>query len=111
MNQYIDWFPAEDQEAVKELLNMTPAELDLVQYTPVYWICGCKNCNRKTQTRDYGIAPLYYHKRIKWFNTTETFFLCAKHWKIYNHLQKKGYELWRVQRRLLDLEKNRINRK
>jgi len=97
------------EEAIIELKSMTVEQLDLVPYEIKKWVCSGKNCNRGTKIRDYGTEPLFYHTRksIGWFSLRDTFFMCAKHWKLYNRL-KKNYPLAAIYMKMFDFEKQTI---
>ena len=105
---------SEEEEAIKELLAMTDKKLDLVPYDTVKLICQAKGCKRFTRVRDYGLKDVYYSKRFigkeKWHDIKHRFFLCAKHWKFYDRLIKR-FDTWRVQEKILDKEKLKIERK
>jgi len=103
----------EEEEAIDILLKMSKSELDLVPYDTVKLICQAKGCKRHTKIRDYGIAPVYYVHRFKigqqWHNVLKSYFLCAKHWSIKTRLIKR-FEVWRVQQRMLDFDKQNIEK-
>lgn len=79
----------EDQEYI---LSLTKEELDSLPYDVLRWKCCCKECDRGTTVRDYGIAPLYFLNRNGklseknpskyWMNTSKIVWLCGKHYAI-----------------------------
>jgi hypothetical protein len=100
-----------EEEAIKELLNMSESQLLLVPFDTVKLICQAKGCVRHTKIRDYGLHPVYYVKRfdVKWHDITKSFFTCAKHWKIYSRLIK-NYDITKVQDKILDYDKHPIQK-
>lgn len=75
-----------------DIKSLTPDELEQVPFDGVRWQCKIKFCKCYTRMRDYGMHPVYYHKRgVKnpvngidhWINITEIFLMCSKHWKRY----------------------------
>lgn len=96
-----------EEEAIAELKSMNIEQLDLVPYTEVKLICHGKKCCNGTIVRDYGIAPEYYHKRMKWHNIQNRFFACGKHFKMYNRLIK-SFDIEKVHLKLFDYNKNII---
>jgi hypothetical protein len=104
---------SEEEEAIKELMSMSQTELDLVPYDTVKLICQAKGCKRHTKARDYGLSPVYYVKGFKqkdrWHNVIKSYFLCAKHWKLIHRLLRR-FEAWRVEDKILDLNKQNIEK-
>lgn len=102
-----------EEEAIKELKNMSREEIDLVPYDTLKLICQAKGCNRHTKVRDYGLQDTYYSNRFigkeKWHNIKFSFFLCAKHWKWYDKLTKR-FDIWHVQEKMLDKEKQKTQK-
>lgn len=106
---YCEGCLAEREAAIQELRAMRSDQLQNVPFELVKWICAAKGCNRHTKLRDYGIAPFYWWtNKKKWMPTHTNFYLCSKHWKIYSHLLKKGFENWHIQRKILKAIKNLI---
>jgi hypothetical protein len=98
-----------EEEAIQEMMAMSDEELLLVPHTVVKWICQAKGCNRHTKAKDYGIAPTYFHAKMKgrWQDLSNTFFLCGKHWKLYQRLIKR-FDISAVQHKIFDYKKRNI---
>lgn len=96
-----------DQQAIYELMNMTESEIDMVPFDLKKLTCSFKKCNRGTGVRNFGIHPIYYHKRMKWIDVSKTFFCCSKHWRFYKKLIK-NYSESHVQEKILDKNKQII---
>lgn len=102
----------EENEAVLELMAMTPEELKLVPHDKVRWVCICKGCKRTTGVMDFGIDPMFgwlNGRKVHWIDPSVTCFLCAKHWKLFSRL-KKLYPIPHIERRLYDVTKTFIIR-
>ncbi|EJL66286.1 hypothetical protein [Flavobacterium sp. CF136] len=99
----------DEENAKQELMNMSSEQLELVDHDLFKWICSGKNCCRSTKVRDYGIHPIYYHKRITphFMNMNYFYFMCAKHYKIYKALIK-NYPVEKVREKLFDFTKPRL---
>ncbi len=99
----------EEENAIKEMMAMSNEELLLVPHTIVKWICQAKGCIRHTKAKDYGIAPVYFHPRLKgrWHDTTKYYYLCAKHYKLENRLAKR-FGIRPTQNKILDYNKQNI---
>lgn len=104
-----------EQEAIDELMNMSQDELDLVQFDVVHLICQVKGCKHYTRARDYGIAPVYYHAKMrdannkphKWHDVSTRFWCCSAHWKFIKRLEKK-FDKWHIAKKLFDYQKTVI---
>ncbi len=100
-----------EEEAIKELMEMSREQLDLVPFDTLKWICGFKKCNCHTKIRDYGLGDLFYHPKMatlpNFFNPFNVFFVCGKHWKFYNKLVKI-YGQRKTINKVIDLEKERL---
>ena len=48
----------DEEEAIKELMEMSREQLDLVPFDTLKWICAFKKCNCHTKIRDYGLSNL-----------------------------------------------------
>lgn len=113
-----------EKDAIAELMAMTDAELDMVPYDIVKWICSGKKCTRHTKVRDYGLAPVYFHAKMevnnentllhgekipkmRWHDTSYGFFMCAKHCKMWKRLVPKYGEI-AVNEKIFNPEKTRI---
>lgn len=99
----------EEESAIQELKSMSRAELDLVPYETVKWVCQAKGCCNGTKVRDYGIAPEYWSQRLKepFFDVSLYFWMCSKHLKMWKHLIKM-YSENHVYNKLMDYDKQRI---
>lgn len=75
-------------------MDIRDSDLPNLPYKLVKWKCIVKNCNRFTRMKDYGIDPLYHwgKKKNKWISVMLHFFLCPKHWPIYNRRHIPGVE-------------------
>jgi len=104
---------SEEEDAIKELMSMSQDELDLVPYDTVKLICQAKGCKRHTKVRDYGLPSVYYvkgfNKNDRWHNVIKSYFLCAKHWKLVQRLISQ-FDAWRVENKILDFEKQTIEK-
>lgn len=80
----------EEKEAAAQLLKMTRAELDLVDFDLKKWCCHFKNCSNGTIVRDYGIGPTFYLQRGRgeFCDLEKTIWLCGKHRKFVKRLEK-----------------------
>ena len=79
---------SEQEEAIKELLAMSPNELAKVDHDGIRWTCCVEGCERYTYVRDYGVAPYYYwRKKFQKFDNHR--FYCGKHWQYFKRVPNK----------------------
>jgi hypothetical protein len=94
-----------DNQDQIDLTKLSKEELDKIPFEKKKWICGCKNCVRQTTVRDYGLVSMYYWPAFKiWINPTEGFYMCPRHYKIWQRLIK-SFDKDRVMQKYLDFEK------
>ncbi|RKT01089.1 hypothetical protein [Chryseobacterium defluvii] len=89
------------------ILSLTKEQLDSLPYDVLKWECCCKNCNRGTTVRDYGLSPLFFlnrnskraHKNTPkyWMDTSSIIWLCGKHYAImrrcgFDYILKKYFD-------------------
>lgn len=97
--------------AIDQLKEMSPEELEKVPYTIVMWNCSGNKCSNGTKVRDYGAHPWYYRatKNPKWHNIGNNFWACAKHNKFCKRLLK-NFSIQSVYNKLFNLKKQRITK-
>ncbi|KUJ56432.1 hypothetical protein [Chryseobacterium aquaticum] len=94
-------------EDLNYILSLSKVELDSLPYDVLKWECCCKDCNRGTMVRDYGITPIYFLNRNSkaadknpskyWMDTSKIVWLCGKHYAImkrcgFDYILKKYFE-------------------
>lgn len=73
-------------EDMPDLQTLTPAELNLVPFEKMFWMCGVDHCTCYSGVRDYGIGNLFYWPRRSgspWINCRLRVMICYKHWVKY----------------------------
>lgn len=76
-----------DDFTSEQFMLLDKESLDQIVYDQKKWICQCKDCIRGTMVRDYGISPFFFW-RNKWVNLNYTYFMCAKHFAIFNRVKR-----------------------
>jgi hypothetical protein len=89
-----------------DIKGLSAGELEKVPFDIVRWQCKIKFCKCYTRMRDYGMHPVYYHKRgvtnpgniiDHWINIDTMFLMCSKHYKRYKNKVTNDIPLKRYQ--------------